>query len=376
MKKYEGVRASRTGSSIEIDFRYQGVRCRETIKLDPSDTKNLKYAERFRGQILREIEMGTFNYVKHFPRSKRARQLGLTGPTLKIKDAIDDWMNRHKKATARSTWKDYSSAVEKYLKPEFGSLVVTGLSTAAIKSWMATLSISNKRINNVMIPLRGLYKDLFEDSLVDRDPVAPIKALKVSEDDDVNPFTPGDREAFLKAVQEPQNRHLFEFAFWSGLRSSELIALTWDHVDFERGLILVRQAWVRGQMKETKTRKGRRDVMLLAPARQALESQAWFTCAPGAFVFNNPNTNRRWYDPSQIRRSAWLKAYDDLEAVQYRNPYQTRHTFASTLLSAGEDPYWVAQQMGHSDTSMIMRRYGRWIPEINKDAGSKVKTLF
>lgn len=43
-------------------------------------------------------------------------------------------------------------------------------------------------------------------------------------------------------------------------------------------------------------------------------------------------------------------------------PYQTRHTFASTLLSRGENPLWVAQQMGHKDWGQIIKIYGQWIP--------------
>jgi integrase len=49
--------------------------------------------------------------------------------------------------------------------------------------------------------------------------------------------------------------------------------------------------------------------------------------------------------------------------VRYRNPYQTRHTFASTLLSSGANPLYVAKQMGHRDTEMITRNYGRWIEQ-------------
>lgn len=58
--------------------------------------------------------------------------------------------------------------------------------------------------------------------------------------------------------------------------------------------------------------------------------------------------------------------------IRYRNPYQTRHTYASMLLSAGENPMWVAQQMGHKDWAMIRRVYGRWIPEMNPGAGDKI----
>ena len=49
--------------------------------------------------------------------------------------------------------------------------------------------------------------------------------------------------------------------------------------------------------------------------------------------------------------------------MRYRNPYQTRHTYASQLLSGGENPLFVAQQMGHKTTEMIMRHYGRWVEQ-------------
>lgn len=49
--------------------------------------------------------------------------------------------------------------------------------------------------------------------------------------------------------------------------------------------------------------------------------------------------------------------------MRHRNLYQTRHTFASTLLSVGENLFYVVKQMGHRDTLMIIRTYGRWIEQ-------------
>jgi integrase len=46
------------------------------------------------------------------------------------------------------------------------------------------------------------------------------------------------------------------------------------------------------------------------------------------------------------------------------------------MLSAGESPMWVAQQMSHSDWTMIARIYGRWIPDAAPNAGSKAVEIF
>ena len=64
----------------------------------------------------------------------------------------------------------------------------------------------------------------------------------------------------------------------------------------------------------------------------------------------------------------WLKALNEAQ-VRYRNPYQTRHTYASTMLSAGENIMWDADQMGHVDTQMVIKTYGKWIPDLSAVSG-------
>nr|WP_309477333.1 tyrosine-type recombinase/integrase [Nitrosomonas supralitoralis] len=68
-----------------------------------------------------------------------------------------------------------------------------------------------------------------------------------------------------------------------------------------------------------------------------------------------------WKSNQPIRKNVWILALKKA-GIKYRNPYQTRHTFASTLLSRGKNPLWVAQQMGHKDWGQIIKIYGRWIP--------------
>jgi len=63
-------------------------------------------------------------------------------------------------------------------------------------------------------------------------------------------------------------------------------------------------------------------------------------------------------------------------SVRYRKPYQTRHTYASMMLTAGENVMWVAQQMGHTDWSLTAKRYGRWIPADMPNAGSKAVAMW
>ena len=56
--------------------------------------------------------------------------------------------------------------------------------------------------------------------------------------------------------------------------------------------------------------------------------------------------------------------------------YETRHTFASWALAAGELPEWVARTLGHVDTSMVFRTYGRYIPNLTRLDGSAFERFY
>ena len=128
-----------------------------------------------------------------------------------------------------------------------------------------------------------------------------------------------------------------------------------------RRSVRIRRAIVRNVDKEPKTASGRRSVELDAIAQACLHRQADFTLGKSLWVFHDPRTDQRWRGDGAIRKKVWTPALA-AAAVTYRNPYQTRHTFASTHLTAGKNPMWVAHQLGHRDWGMNRRVYGRWLP--------------
>ena len=359
------------GKSIQIDFYYRGIRCRETLKLEPNKP-NLTFAKRLKSTIQHEIAIGTFDYTKHFPNSSKSLRIESTNnKTIGI--ALDEYMRSASRSLEKSTLKGYNSAIEFYLKPNFGHIRLADLTASTVKSWIGGLTISAKRINNVLIPLRTIFADAFADELIDRNPMLRVKNLPVKTEEP-KPLTPIEIEAILKALPQ-QGKNLIQFALWTGLRTSELLALEWSDVDFKAGLVRVRRAIVNKNSKQPKTKSGERDVKLFPPALEALLSQKQFTFLANSKIFSNPNTNEPWETDAQIRRTLWIPALKKA-GIKYRNPYQTRHTYASTLLSAGELPMWVANQMGHKDWAMIRRVYGRWIPEVDTTAGSKIMQIW
>lgn len=159
-----------------------------------------------------------------------------------------------------------------------------------------------------------------------------------------------------------QVRNVFQFAFCTGMRPSEYIALRWSEVDFDEMVVRVERSRVDGITRdELKTKSGRRAIDLRRGAHEALLRQQQYSAEGKDLVFLDPATGKGW-DRSSRLALRWAPALRLLE-LRHRNLYQTRHTFASTLLSANVNPLYVAKQMGHKDTTMITRSYGRWIEQ-------------
>ena len=351
---------TKRGESFQLSFTYQGVRCRETIP-KPSTRAGEKELELKLQAIKYEIRIGSFDYLRHFPYSKKAREFRKTRPDrYTIGEALKNWLKNNQNRFQISTLQDYNSAIYHHLIPALGDLTIAELTSSKVKEWLSELPCSNKRKSNILTPLRQMFEELYHDEIIDKNPLTRVKNLPIRVREP-EPFTPEEITKILNELTD-QEKNLIQFAFYSGLRTSELIALRWQDVELEQNRIFVKQANVRGQLKETKTKSGKREVTLQPQAKEALLNQLNFTGKLNETVFHDPRTQKPWENDQPIRKNVWIPALKKA-GIKYRNPYQTRHTFASMLLSRGENPLWVAQQMGHKDWGQIIKIYGRWIPQ-------------
>ncbi|MDH5573259.1 MAG: tyrosine-type recombinase/integrase, partial [Gammaproteobacteria bacterium] len=122
--------------------------------------------------------------------------------------------------------------------------------------------------------------------------------------------------------------------------------------------------------EEPKTMASEREVKLLPRALEALNNQKQYTFLKDQEIFQNPRTEERWTGDQPIRKTLWTSALKRA-GVRYRRPYQTRHSYASMLLTDGERIQWVSGQLGHKDWGFTARTYAAYIPEDDPTAGDK-----
>lgn len=78
-------------------------------------------------------------------------------------------------------------------------------------------------------------------------------------------------------------------------------------------------------------------------------------------------------NPDHFREVVWKKALIKAK-LDNRPPIQTRHTFATMMITAGEDICWVQKMLGHSSLQMLFNYYYAWVPRETRTDGSAFMT--
>ncbi len=368
-----------------FDFRYRDKRCREQTALDNTPA-NRKKLEAILKRIEAEITLGTFEYHKYFPNSPKAQEFTQQAELQRSRQAHDTplfsefcetWMDEMRVQWRKSHITTIEGTLKNYLIPEFGEKEVGHITRQEILSFRASLAkvqtrskkpLSASRINRIMTPLRmilGEAANRYEFT----SPFQGIKSLKVPRSD-VEPFSLEEVRLILATVRA-DFRNYYTVRFFTGLRTGEIDGLQWDCVDFQRRQILVRQALVNGEIEQTKTDGSYRHIEMPQLVYDALKDQRKAT-GNNTFVFCNGAGNP--LEHNNVTKRVWYPLLSHL-GLRKRRPYQTRHTAATLWLAAGENPEWIARQMGHTTTEMLFRVYSRYVPNLTRRDGSAFERL-
>jgi len=359
----KGVRIR--NSSIAIRFQYQGKRCEETWKVKPT-AANIKKAAKMRRDVIAEIRAGIFNIAEYFPdsrhASKKEQQEEIEIPT--FLEVAESYIKSLVKA--KSTIREYKNCLKRYFSKTIGPMKIDEIRYSHLVSVLGDIEWgSMKTRNNVISPLRGVFKFAIADRLISYNPAEGL-AFATTEKPEPDPLSLDELELVLDWVKKNENEVLysfFEFAFFTGLRTSEMLAVSWKDVDWLKCRIRIDKARVEGVLKGTKTNK-KRDVELNSRALAALKRMKSHSFLRGEEIFINPNTNTPYITNKAIRL-VWNFCLKKL-GVRHRVSYQTRHTFCTMNLMAGANIMWVSKQMGHSNTQMTLTRYSAWIEQSDK----------
>ncbi len=355
---------------LRICFRWKTIECKEGTKFKDTPA-NRKILQQKLDQIQYEIDRRVFEYRRHFPNSTKAHLFD-TGVEGRAQSAMMPfgqyaalWLEANAYALTPATYRSYRTIIPTHVVPFFKDLPLGHVSDAHLKRLIAYLQGLQGKGGRPMGPLKTMLKEAAEKKLLTYDPTVFVKRLRVPKPD-IDPFAPQEIVQLLGHVT-PHYRVYFHVAFLTGMRPSEQIALKWKHVDFMRRTIAIREGRVRKDEGLPKTQESIRDIEMLEPVYDLLLRHRGKTWLRGDYVFLNQE--RRPIDINTLRRRIWYPALKRA-GIRARTLYQRRHIFATLMLATGENPEWVAGQLGHTSTQMLFQRYTKYIPNVTRRDGT------
>lgn len=371
---------------LVVDFRYLGVRCRETTNLidTPENRKKLqKIIERMEAEIV----LGTFNYAQYFPKSDKAskmmalndRKACISTSVPSFKQFAELWFSEKEIEWRATQRRKVREILDMYLLPEFNGRPIEGIKKTDVLAFRSSLAkvtrgkankhLSAARINSIMVPLGMILKEASKRYKFEN-PYEDIKSLKEPRTS-IQPFTLDEVWKFINWVREDY-RNYYLVRFFTGMRTSEIDGLTWENVDFDRREIVINQALVKGKIVPPKTQESYRAIQMSPWVYDALKEQHKVTYKCSEYVFCSHTGEP--LDYNNVNKRVWHPTLKAL-GLKKRNAYQTRHTAATLWLAAGESPEWIAYQMGHSTTKMLFNTNSRYVPNMTRKDGSAFEAL-
>jgi integrase len=227
------IRVREETGQLFLDFHYLGVRCREQTAL-PDTRRNRQKLRALMDRIEAEITLGTFDYVRYFPDSPRARELE-RGP---LADLVEDeepefptfkefawqWYEEQRVQWKQSHAHGVRRLLEQHLVPRLGAQRLPEIDRAAILGLRADLAnrpsprrlngLAPQSINHIMTVLRMVLRE-GADRYDLPNPFRGIKPLQVGKSD-VHPFSLEEVRLLLDHVR-PDYRDYLVARFFTGM---------------------------------------------------------------------------------------------------------------------------------------------------------------
>lgn len=287
--------------------------------------------------------------------------------TLTFGEISKEWAKIHVKKVKYTSWRDYRSSMNTHLLPMFKDITIKDLSYQDVEYFISNLECSNKRINNILIPMRSVFKYAYRCDYISDNVMLKVDNLSVDQPE-IFPLTHEEVLEVLNAT-DPFYRPYTSVRFYSGMRSGEIDGLHWSDYKLDmkpNPKIHINKSYVYGKEGKTKTKKSKRFIDCIGFVVEALEEQRKLT-GKSKYIFLTEDGERM--NPDHYRNVVWIPALKKA-GLEYRPPIQTRHTFATMMLSFGEDIGWVQHMLGHSSLQMIFTRYYAWIPNKTRNDGN------
>ncbi|MFP6230230.1 site-specific integrase [Helicobacter pylori] len=224
-------------------------------------------------------------------------------------------------------------------------------------------------IHNLNANLKSFLEFCEQEGFMEKSPYFAITLKNAKEAKAIDPFSLEEVKTLIENAPSLRLKAFLMVAFFTGLRTGEQLALMWEDIDFnEKKIVINKSLNELGQITTPKNKPSIREVDLLEPVEKILKELQASEPENKKFVFIDMPKRSSIF---QRHFKKLLKALN----LKERKLYTTRHTFASLMLSQGEEAMWVSKTLGHKDLNTTYKTYSHYIPKQDKERAKFLKGI-
>ncbi|MBQ3762239.1 MAG: site-specific integrase [Clostridia bacterium] len=317
---------------------------------------------------------------------------------------LDTWLNEFIKmgntqsgSLAEGTIFDYTRHIEHYIKPAIGAIRLTDLKPYHIQKVYNELinrkpkPLSAKTIKNLHSVIHSSLEAAKEQDLILVNPSDKVKLPKINKTE-INPLNEQQQRLLLEAVKGTELEAIYKAALFTGMRQGELMGLTWDRIDFEKGTIKIDRQMITERVKggkhkfsSTKTQKSNRVIMPAPSFMKMLKAlrveqkqnklKAGKMWDEGDFVgaglvFTN-SYGHNLYKSTITNSGSKLGKKIGLPDFRF---HDLRHTYAVNAIKAGDDIKTISSNLGHTTISITLDLYAHFTDDMRKASSERMES--
>lgn len=333
-----------------------------------------KDAQKFLTAKLREKDLGVFVEPASMP----------------LYEFIDKWLLEVAKHRVKeNTFDRYQSIAKTYIKKYIGQTRLCDLEDYQVQKFYDGLrdkGLSPRTVRYAHTVLSSALKQAIKWRMIANNPCSLCELPKLKKVE-MKYLKPNEASFFLQVAKENKLYALFLLAVETGMRPSEYLALKWTDINFERKFLSVKRAVVKKKgggfiFSEPKTSNSRRSIPLSDEALNALKRHR-IPQLENRLKLGADYQNLNLIFPSEVGSpiqhrnivGRYFKPILKKAGLPDIRLYDLRHTMATLLLSAGENPKVVSERLGHASVTLTLDTYSHVLPNMQADATNKMRKM-
>ena len=317
---------------------------------------------------------------------------------------LDRWLKTYKNdSLTQSTYISYKGIIKNHVTPYIGGIRLQSLTLDILQDFFNKKTVeinertkkplSTKTLKNMKTMLVTALKQAVISDIIAKNPAEYITLPKI-EPKEMRVLTRQEQMRLLETAKRSNSRYtiLLYLALCTGMREGEISALTWNDIDFDRGIISVNKTLMRVQKKDgagteikiTPPKSQKSDRVIPMQRFLITELKKYYARIAAEKLLVGSAYNNKMYvvcnelggfiEPRQIQKI--FKTFTAAAELENVNFHALRHTFATRAVESGMDIKTLSTLLGHADIQTTLNRYAHTTDEHARNEINKLNSLF